>query len=155
MSQNSRRMKRIVGANSTRRLCHHGAPVSSGRALTTTPFCSRSPDRASLSAKAGISVRNRVVGFLSSYVIFWVNVPWIAVPFDMISLTWPAFTCFRKKGLYGTRTRDSGCVTREPREKFKARSASAKTIQARLIRGKRGGEGVDPRGDGGALSFWR
>ena len=41
------------------------------------------------------------------------NVPWIAVPFEVISFTCPAFTCLRKNGLYGTRTRDDGSVARE------------------------------------------
>jgi hypothetical protein len=68
-----------------------------------------------LFANAGISVRKRVVGFELPYLIFCVNVPWIAVPLDVIDLTWPARTSFRKNGLYGTRTRDSGCVAREPR----------------------------------------
>ena len=54
-----------------------------------------------------------VVGFESAYRTCWVNVPWIAVPFDVISFTWSARTWFRKNGLYGTRTRDSGCVARE------------------------------------------
>ena len=66
-------------------------------------------------ANAGISVRNLVVGFESWKRTFFVNVPWIAVPFDVISSTWPARTWFRKNGLYGTRTRDGGCVAREPK----------------------------------------
>jgi hypothetical protein len=41
-----------------------------------------------------------------------VNVPWIAVPFEVIDATWPAETWFRKKGLYGTRTRVAGWVAR-------------------------------------------
>ena len=83
------------------------------------------------------------------------NVPWIAVPFDVISFTCPALTCSRKNGLYGTRTRDSGSVARELTQKLNASSASAKTIQPRLIR-KRvgfGGVGDDPCGAGGALAF--
>jgi len=28
-----------------------------------------------------------------------VNVPWIAVPFEVIDATWPSETSFRKKGL--------------------------------------------------------
>ena len=68
-----------------------------------------------MSANAGISVRKRVVGFEPAYRSFCVNVPWIAVPFEVISLTCPAFTCWRKNGLYGTRTREAGCIAREPR----------------------------------------
>ena len=56
-----------------------------------------------------------MVGFDPAYCSFCVNVPWIAVPFEVISFTWPALTCLRKNGLYGTRTRDVGCVAREPR----------------------------------------
>jgi hypothetical protein len=42
------------------------------------------------------------------------NVPWIAVPFEVISFTLPVFTCSRKNGLYGTRTREAGSITRDP-----------------------------------------
>jgi hypothetical protein len=66
-----------------------------------------------LSANAGISVAKRVVGFDPAYRSGWVNVPWTAVPFDVISFTCPALTCCRKNGLYGTRTRDCGCIARE------------------------------------------
>jgi hypothetical protein len=44
-----------------------------------------------------------------------VNVPWIAVPFEVMSLTLPALTWLRKNGLYGTRTRAGGPVAREPK----------------------------------------
>ena len=103
----------MVGPKPRSRFCHHGAPVSSGSAFTMTPCCCRSCESASLSAKAGISVLKFVVGFESAYVWGCLNVPWIAVPFDVISLTWPSRTCVRKNGLYGTWTRDSGCVARE------------------------------------------
>jgi hypothetical protein len=115
ISQNKRKMKRIVGPKPSSRFCHHGAPESSGCALTTTAFRCSSSDSASLSANAGISVWKRVVGFDPAYGSFLVKVPWIAVPLDVISLTCPAVTWFRKNGLYGTRTRDAGCVAREPR----------------------------------------
>ena len=88
--------------------------MSSGCALTTTPFSSSRRESALLFANAGISVRNLVVGFESWKRTFLVNVPWMAVPFDVISSTWPARTWLRKKGLYGTRTRDGGLVAREP-----------------------------------------
>ena len=56
--------RRGASARSRRsRLSHHGAPVSSGSALTTTPFCSSSCESAIVSANAGISVWKRVVGF--------------------------------------------------------------------------------------------
>ncbi len=55
--------KRSVGPKPTSRLSHHGAPVSSGCALTTTFFCCSSLESAFVSAKAGISVLKRVVGF--------------------------------------------------------------------------------------------
>ena len=61
--------------------------MSSGWALTTTPFSCSSSDSALLFANAGISVRNRVVGFSFAYFTFSVNVPWIAVPFEVISFT--------------------------------------------------------------------
>ena len=61
-------------------------------------------------ANAGISVRNRVVGFESSKVTSFSNVPWMSVPLDVISSTLPFLTCSRKSGLYGTRTRDSGPI---------------------------------------------
>jgi hypothetical protein len=63
MSQKSNKTKRIVGPNPSSRLCHHLGPVSSGTALTTTPFCSSRRESAFSSANAGISVRKRVVGF--------------------------------------------------------------------------------------------
>ena len=102
-------------------------------------------------AKAGISVLNCVVGFDPLYCSFCVNVPWIAVPFEVICLTWPALTCRRKNGLYGTRTRELGCVARMVRKKFRARSARKNAIQPRLgrKRGTCGGAGDEPRGDGG------
>ena len=62
-SRNSRPTKRIVGPKPTSRLSHQGAPRSSGTAFTTTPFSSSSFESATVSANAGISVRNRVVGF--------------------------------------------------------------------------------------------
>ena len=58
--------KRIVGPKPRSRLSHQGAPVSSGCALTTTPFCSSRSESASVSANAGISVLNFVVGFAPS-----------------------------------------------------------------------------------------
>ena len=63
ISQNSRKRKRSVGPKPSSRFCHHGAPVSSGSAFTTTPFCWSRRDSALLSANAGISVRKSVVGF--------------------------------------------------------------------------------------------
>ncbi len=54
-------MKRSVGPKPSSRFSHHGAPVSSGCALTTTPFdCNRWASWF-WSAKAGISVLNFVV----------------------------------------------------------------------------------------------
>ena len=57
----------------------------------------------------------RVDGFEPLYDSFWVNVPWIAVPFDVIDLTCPACTRWRKNGLYGTRTRAGGRFARMPK----------------------------------------
>ena len=59
------------------------------------------------------------------------------MPFDVISATLPVRTCCKKNGLYGTRTRDSGFVAREPIQKLRAKSASAKRIHPREKR-KRG-----------------
>jgi hypothetical protein len=74
------------------------------------------------------------------------------VPFEVISATWPADTCLRKYGLYGTRTREGACVAREPAQKLKASSASAKTIHATPMRGRRGLPlGFDGVGDPGGL----
>ena len=56
-------MKRTVGPNPSRRFCHHGAPVSSGFAFTTTPFSCNRFESLSVFAKAGISVLNCVVAF--------------------------------------------------------------------------------------------
>ena len=108
-------MKRSVGPNPTSRLSHHGALVVSGFALTTTllpleqlrraPSCRRTPG--SRSGTASTPSTRRSLGLLS-------NVPWIAVPFEVIEATWPSVTCCRKNGLYGTRMRDAGLVAREP-----------------------------------------
>jgi hypothetical protein len=68
-----------------------------------------------VSAKDGISVRNRWVGFDPSYDSFLVNVPWMSVPFEVISFTVPALTWSWKNGLYGTRMRETGSVASEPR----------------------------------------
>ncbi len=74
-------------------------PVSSGLALTTTFFSCSVLESALWLAKAGTSVLKFVVGSLFAYLIFSVKVPWIAVPLEVISLTWPALTSLRKKGL--------------------------------------------------------
>src|SRR5438067_5754612 len=155
ISQKSNTRNRIVGPNPSSRFCHHGAPVSSGSAFTTTPLLWRSCESALLSANAGISVRNRVVGFAFPYRSFCVNVPWIAVPFDVISSTRPAVTCCRKNGLYGTRTREGACVAREPAQKLTARRASTKTIHLTPKRGRHEGgvgEGADGAGGLGGLA---
>ena len=60
MNQKSRSRKRIVGPKPSSRLSHHGPPVSSGSALTTTPFARSSRDNSAVSANAGISVANRI-----------------------------------------------------------------------------------------------
>src|SRR5690349_25135489 len=103
----------MVGPKPSSRFCHHGRPESSGCAFTTTPLLCSSADSWSVFAKAGTSVLKRVVGFDFPNWIFFVNVPWIAVPFDVISSMCPALTWLTKKGLYGTRTRDGGCAARE------------------------------------------
>ncbi len=56
-------MKRSVGPNPTSRLSHHGEPVSSGCALTTTFFFWSSDESASVFANAGISVWKSFVFF--------------------------------------------------------------------------------------------
>ena len=58
-------MKRIVGPKPKSSVCHQAAPVSSGSALTVTSFSCSTWESSSVFAKAGISVRNRVVGFES------------------------------------------------------------------------------------------
>ena len=80
-------------------------------------------------AKAGISVRKRVVGSESSYVTSFSNVPWMSVPFDVTSSTLPVVTCCKKNGLYGTRARDSGPMARLVKKMLNASSARKKTIQ--------------------------
>src|SRR5207302_10069086 len=114
ISQKSRPMNRTVGKKLTSRLSHHGEPVSSGCALTTTALLWRSSARASVLANDGISVLNFVVALELWKRSGRLNVPWIAVPFDVISETFPSRICCRKNGLYGTRTRDGACVALEP-----------------------------------------
>ena len=84
---------RIVGPKPNSSVCHHGAPVSSGSALTVTSFSWSSWESSSVSANAGISVRNRVVGFDSSKASSFSNVPWMSVPLEVISSTLPVLTC--------------------------------------------------------------
>src|SRR5689334_1262045 len=108
-------MKRGVGPKPSNRFSHHGAPVSSGCALTVTPFDCRRCESAFVSAKAGISVLNFDVVCELLYDCGCLKVPWMAVPFEVIPSTFPWFTCCRKYGLYGMRTRDGACVAREPR----------------------------------------
>src|SRR5579862_239211 len=106
-------MKRIVGPKPTRRLSHHGAPVSSGFALTTTLWFCRRSDSAFVFANAGISVWNSLVFFEPAYCSAIVNVPCTAVPFVVMDATRLARTCCRKNGEYGTRTRGCAFVARD------------------------------------------
>ncbi len=128
-SQKSRRTNRIVGPKPNSNVCHHGAAVSSGSALTVTSLSWSSWESSSVLANAGISVRNRVVGFESSKFTSFLNVPWMSVPLDVISSTLRVFTCCRKNGLYGTRTRDSGPMAWMLMNRLTASSATKKTIQ--------------------------
>jgi hypothetical protein len=73
------------------------------------------------------------------------NVPWIAVPFEVIDTTSPLETLLRKYGLYGTRTRDAGWVARWLAQKFTANSASTSAATRQLNR-KRGSPGGVPGG---------
>ncbi len=99
ISSTSRPTKSTVGPKPSSRFSHHGAPVSSGWAFTTTPFVCRRCDSCLVSAKAGISVLNLLVACESWYVVGFLNVPWIAVPFEVIWLTLPPLTSLRKNGL--------------------------------------------------------
>ena len=58
--------------------------------------------RASLSANAGISVRKSVLGFDPAYDSFWSNVPWIAVPFDVIEATFAKLNPEQARRLFPT-----------------------------------------------------
>jgi len=96
----------MVGPNPKSRLCHQTVPWSSDSALITTPFDWRRRDRAFVSANAGISVvKSRAVPLLFGGVTRVRNRPWIAVPLEVISSTFPVRTWARKKGLNGTRAR--------------------------------------------------
>ena len=50
-------------------------------------------------ANAGISVLKFSVGFEPLYAVAFLNEPWIAVPLDVMSLTFLALTCWTKNGL--------------------------------------------------------
>ena len=65
-------------------------------------------------ANVGTSVLNRVVAADPSNRFARRSVPWIAVPFEVISATFPLATWLKKNGLYGTRTRDGCWVARVP-----------------------------------------
>ena len=140
-------MKRTVGRKLMSKLCHKGGPESSGSALTTTPFRWRSCASALVSANAGTSVLNLVVGFDFAYDCGHLNVPWIDVPFEVIAATWPADTWLRKNGLYGTRTRAGSCIAREPAQMLIANNATASAIHRQPGR-KRGGVAPVPEGGG-------
>ena len=99
ISQKSRKMNRSVGPKPSSRFSHHGAPVSSGSALTVTLLSCSTCESSSVLANAGISVLKRVVGLAPSKLTLFLKVPWMSVPFDVISSTFPDFTCCRKKGL--------------------------------------------------------
>ena len=110
-------MKRIVGPNPRSRFCHHGgAGVERLGVDDDAVLLEQLRRAASVSANDGISVWKFVVGLrLLRSAAASVNVPWTSVPFDVIDLTLPAFTCCRKNGLYGTRTRGCACVARDAR----------------------------------------
>jgi len=71
------------------------------------------------------------------------NVPWIAVPFDVISATLPSETCARKNGLYGTRTRSGALVAREPNQKLMTSRPTSSAIHCHAMRKRGLGGGVD------------
>ena len=56
-------------------------------------------------AKDGISVLNRVAVLCPVGDVACRNVPWIAVPFDVIDATLPSLIWSMKYGLYGMRIR--------------------------------------------------
>ena len=86
-------MKSSVGPKPSSRFSQRGAPLSSGWALTTTPFvCSRWASW-SVSANSGISVLTFVVGLALRYRSGCLSVAWIAVPLEVIATTLPARTC--------------------------------------------------------------
>ena len=97
-NRNSRPRNSRVGPNPTSTVCHQGAPVESGLAFTTTPLVSSSCESETVSANAGTSVSNPV-DFSPPYDVGFSNVPWIAVPTDVISATFPDRTWVRKNGL--------------------------------------------------------
>jgi hypothetical protein len=71
-------------------------------------------ESAFVSANEGISVWKRVDGFEPPYVSLVLNVPWIAVPLEVIEATWPFWISCRKNGLYGTRIRGAGWIVLLP-----------------------------------------
>src|SRR5204862_3182417 len=105
--------KRIVGPKLSNNCSHHATLPVSGFALTTTFFRWSRRDSACVSAKVGISVLKRVVGFDFPYRSRCVKFPCTVAPFEVIEETWPSDTCLRKNGLYGTRTRSGACVARD------------------------------------------
>ena len=97
----------------------------------TTPFESSRLESAFVSAKAGISVWKRVI-VADSWLTGRLNVPWMAVPFEVISVTFPAETCARKSGLKGTRVCAAGLVKFDATQKLRSRSP-AKTASTRQL----------------------
>jgi hypothetical protein len=80
--------------------------------LIVTRWSTSSFESASVSANVGISVLKRRVLSDLPYFVACANRPSIVVPFDVIELTFPSRTCWRKNGLYGMRTR-GWCVARD------------------------------------------
>src|SRR5262245_52090870 len=91
------------------------------------------------------------------YVRSFVNVPWMSVPFEVISWTVPALTCWRKNGLYGTRTRDCGSMARLLRKTLSPRMTRKKTIHRvpGLYQGRPAPAGGGPCGPDGVFSGGR
>jgi hypothetical protein len=133
-SRKSSPRKSSVGPNPTRIVSHHGVPVSSGWAFSTTLLVSSRRDRALVSANAGTSVWNRVVGAPWLKLVGVLKVPWMAVPTEVISATFPLVIWFRKNGLYGMRTRWGACVAWLPAQKLSASRTTPTRTQIGLMR---------------------
>ena len=152
-SQTKNPTRRSAGASPSRRLSRKLRPASGALALMTTSLSVSSFVSPARSMNAGTCVLNRSTstGLSSpggSYVVGFFSSPSIESSREVIASTFPASTCSRKNGWYGTRGRSGGAPVRNEITRLRASSPTKNTSNA-LLRGNIGGfEGCLPRPSG-------
>ena len=114
----------MVGPKPKIRLVRNDGPVSVDWASIVTPLLSSRLESSELFANDGTWVEKLVVDWadlsLDGNLIACLKVPWIESPVEAISFTLLEFTCARKVGLYGIRTRGLGFSVCEAIQKLSA-----------------------------------